>query len=349
MEEGFRFVHSSDFHFSKRPYGLPPVLSSPGSIFVRFVCEDSEIRIVGQESHNPTIAKVFAQWLCINQKRIQFFLATGDLAATGGSSDLSVAKTFFFGDMRSAKTSWITRDNLATVSPAFPDPTQLVLMPGNHDRFKSIFSIPPYGPGNSKFDQYFESHWPRADLKGFSKKVDVRIFESADQTVKLAFVVADFALEEHDWSVDAVPRYLGRGKAHKPIIEEMLLCTENIRKQNKEVFVVWAIHFNPLPTVASNLKLEFGDSVIAAANLAGVKHIFCGHLHNAHVSAPHSGVTVHVAGSSVTTDPRIAREFAEYWLNIKDTHNAILKYRHHSYQAEGANAGLFTAGEWRNA
>lgn len=216
-------------------------------------------------------------------------VVTGDLATMGESSELRIAKEFFEGRLPIEPS--------ANVNPAGPsgfifDRKALVLLPGNHDRYKGTFLL----PGGEEFEG--------SDLFGDGWELEKGVTTAAGQRVRVStvsqsgenlFVIAvDFSHLAPSWKQPEwwKPWYwlpcswLGRGTVDP---ETLGVLRQATRKCQEKGAVIWAMHFVPKRAdFGWSLGLYGGDQVIDAAIEHGVSVILTGHTHKSSASRVYS-------------------------------------------------------------
>jgi len=194
-----------------------------------------------------------------NSRQFDLLVVLGDLATSGREEDMAVAADVFLEN----KTKKFTN---AALDPRFGGyGLPLLVLPGNHDRYKDDYGT----PGCRSFDHAFGSIYQP------SNGVFLKVVSRDD--IDLAIISADFCFIEGA----SVPytRRLGRGAVSDVVLSELKLQTTNFKSKSPQMPVIWALHFSPAEGVSRALILEERERVIELANELDVKHIFCGHTH----------------------------------------------------------------------
>jgi Icc-related predicted phosphoesterase len=242
-----------------------------------------------QTTYHLEIAKKAARFIVLRSGDASLIIASGDLATSGQSEDLGIAHDFFEGPPRSDQMFFVTSKNTATIARAN---LPVLLIPGNHDRFKDAWG----GPGGTKFDQVFQSRWPNHPVA----RIRRRVLEDSSTGSKLGFVGADLCLRT---DADARPPFwknrFGQGKAHKEVISAMRTETRALRDSYPGAGVAWVIHFPPCATDDENPLLELLDraAVLDAARDENIGLILAGHIH-APALVQDGNISIFCAGSA---------------------------------------------------
>jgi len=265
----FRLLHLSDLHFAERPRvaGFPNVLSWPPGWLA---------------SHDPDLALKAAEYAYRERNNLDAIVLTGDIATSGARNDLRAARAFVDAPAISAH---LTANSEATLKAAN---LPIALIPGNHDRFHHQ----PYLPGNKSFNREFQAYWP------LGKKVTT-LLVLRGSSEQLALIAADLSLVRFRDAQGLRFEYLGRGKAYKRLVDNLVRETTMQRQAyGNQLGVVWLIHFPPcFPSISSTLRLLDEQMLLAGAASAGVTDLFLGHTHEMnsyHVGALH----MHCAGTA---------------------------------------------------
>jgi predicted phosphodiesterase len=249
----------------------------------------SIMRGMFQTTYHLEIAKKAARFIVLHSGNASLIIASGDLATSGQSEDLGIAHDFFEGTPRSDQMFFVTSRNTATIARAN---LPVLLIPGNHDRFKDAWG----SPGGTKFDQIFQSHWPNDPVARITR----RVLRDPSTGSKLGFIGADLCL----WTdADARPPFwknrFGQGKAHEEVISAMKTETQALRASYPEAGVAWVIHFPPCATDGESPLLELLDraAVLDAARTERIRLILAGHIH-APALVQDGDISVFCAGSA---------------------------------------------------
>ncbi len=326
----FRLLHASDLHIAQTPYwALPPI--SPW--LTRLA------RLWKVPSHDPFVLKAFARWVGANQfdsqGRPQFdgLIITGDLATTGERPDLREAYDFI--DAPPAVGAPFTPNGKPTLRGAV---TQLDLLPGNHDRYRSAYTF--YLPGGKQFDRVFcpgamrgQPYWCQG--QGYGQALTGAVAGKA----RLNVLKADFSLRSRDRGKRhyGLPGWLGQGRVLKSILfgkpggprglvaETQMWRDYFIQQLNLTPVNIWAIHFDPFST-DELLKLLDSDLLVGAAKAAGVTAILCGHTHESKVK-PLSDTTTVFACGTTTSAHSAQNDFQILEIEVPDGGKALPTFR----------------------
>ena len=231
---------------------------------------------------------------------LDVIIHSGDIADDGSWQNLTFAKKVFFG----AKFAIGRRKRSVLESLSWMS-GRLVLIPGNHDRYKlenwrgvgsSVRFIHPRScmPGGEEFDEHFDGCgcWNRAGRfsYGFINREEFRV----------AFIGADFSVpfdESDDVSNSNIFTKAGKGKVVEERLTKLAALTEKAKKQHNADLVFWIVHFPPKYYSKENWKERTGrsaikrawgskvfsldgeDILVAEANKLDIPGIFSGHTH----------------------------------------------------------------------
>jgi 3',5'-cyclic AMP phosphodiesterase CpdA len=267
----WRLSHISDLHFCATPRCANPWKYAK----LRFREATGPTSRIGPEgapaialldSHCPEIAEFLARKLYRMRTQIDLLLISGDIATTGQPEDLRVALRYVTNPQTSEHFG---ADGNATIrSDAYP----IVLMPGNHDRYRTRNAE----AGCRTFDLIFQDYW------GFSDREISAVTLSRSGRAPLGIVAADFALRS-DADATFPSRWMryGQGYAYRDIVEKLVQKTDALRQKYPGIGVVWVTHFPPTGDSGfwGHRELRFHDGVLAAANDSNIKTILAGHIH----------------------------------------------------------------------
>jgi 3',5'-cyclic AMP phosphodiesterase CpdA len=342
----FRFIHASDLHLAAIPMRLN-LLTNPQYILKKMRPQGSVVSWTHPESHDPAIALVFAKWLYENHHKLHFALFTGDLATDGEQESLAAAAGFFEETPFDADSDspWLSRKGGATLLPSL-DKRKVIVLPGNHDRYRARSSDEFYTPGNEAFDSYFRNYWPRHTQHG--SLVAASLFKASSEQDLVAIVSADFSLSPLPDSslldlksqVGALYTRFGYGKVKNPTLDQLCTVTKNLKSAYPSAVILWAIHFCPSPRAPKTLKLIDYTKLIDSAVQNDIKHIFCGHLHECKVHKVR-GVKVHAAATAMSASHLQERAFSEFKLEVNAGQVIKLTHKKHIYRTQGSFAGGF--------
>jgi 3',5'-cyclic AMP phosphodiesterase CpdA len=258
------FLHISDLHISKHPHLRQLQRRTPGNFY-------SAVRKgTYAATHGPGKLKALVQLVHELKNSLDAVLITGDIATTGLDYDLERALRFVEGppDTHDPRVT----SGFPTISGAG---LPLVLLPGNHDRYKLLLRRFGYAPGSRKFHRVFRSYW----------QGDVKTNSIVKDGLAVGIIAADFSLRKwRDAELpDVVVNSYGQGRVYSDILDELVDATDTFRTDHAgadSVFIIWAMHFPPWsPNTQSCMRLIGGEQVVASANDRGVSLILSGHTH----------------------------------------------------------------------
>ena len=190
---------------------------------------------------------------------LDMLVLLGDLATTGTSEDLEVAREVFLD----ARTN---RHLNAALEPRFGGlGISTHVIPGNHDRYRDIWAT----PGGDQFDKVFGSVY--RPTNGVSSETIKK------GNIKVGLISADFCYAAGT-KLKLRQKY-GWGIVDPTILAELETQTKDWQSENPNFPVLWALHFSPGEGVSSDVTLENRELLIDLSRKLGVKHIFCGHTH----------------------------------------------------------------------
>lgn len=272
----FRLAHISDLHLGE-VQGLKGYLGEEGflrklGVLLGCAVYGDARPIMGTYSSQNLRALVRALSAKTAYVTVPYdaLLVTGDLATTGWATDLAVASAFFQG-----KPIAGSHDLSNSFTPSLLD---LVLLPGNHDRYEGKRLLPKSNQFES--GQHFGPFWrPIADAHAEKRSVVNSLLLSEKNGQRLAIVTVDFSYSEDDYP-KGFWKYFGQGLATTDTVN--LLAAETKKYTDKQIAVVWAMHFPPeISGVKRTLRLERSSEVVKAARESNVEIIFSGHTHEA--------------------------------------------------------------------
>jgi len=228
--------------------------------------------------YNPDTLLALSEIIYIWREDLDAILISGDIAVAGDDDNLLNAIRKLSASIKQAE---------------FNKP--IILVPGNHDRYRNFWSGTPAG---RNFDRHFSSSWP-VGIQGIYS-----CFLPNKVSPILAIICADFSLKQIRDS-SCIGGHWGQGKVYKDKLQSLKDETEGIAKSYPDCGIIWMLHFAPK---FENVHHGFDprmflldvDDLIEAAKNGGVKYIFCGHTHQYadYVIAVNSGVQIHCAGTS---------------------------------------------------
>lgn len=235
-------------------------------------------------SYVASIVSGVAQFCLAQRDVIDGIIITGDIATTGISDDLNVARDFVAAEATAGGFVSVTRFPTLNTSEV-----PIYAFPGNHDRYENDF-----GSTNSRiFDTLFKPYMPN-----FASSVGYWIDEKKGRRV--AFVYADFSLQTRFDALDKLVAVYGQGRVYSDILELLKNKTRQIQADGITACVVWAIHFAPFDC-GYGLRLIDYDDLVRSAEELGVKAVLCGHTHDASVTML-KGCKIYCGGSAGCID-----------------------------------------------
>lgn len=217
---------------------------------------------------------------------VDLIIISGDIATTGHAGDLQVAFSI-----------------ISTLN-AF----NLLVLPGNHDRFRGTLAE---GPGGTKFDDHFHSMWPSG--KTFHHKVIEKDGE------EIAIICADLTFRmTHPENPTGISAMWGQGIVYSDAASGLEEEVRDIRAKKRDIEIILVIHFTPHSPpscqVAENLKLRKEELFLNVAEDRGIKYLLCGHIHETK-SYERNHLSVYVA--STPTQEQNENEFSVYHLDVQ--------------------------------
>lgn len=213
-------------------------------------------------SYVPEIVAGVAQFCFERAAVVDGLIITGDLATTGIATDVRAAHRFIAAPPTSGFYS-------APRSPtlAFLDSDIIQVIPGNHDKFDDDLGT----PNGRNFELRFNSYMPN-----FSSGVGHWIDEKEKQ--RLGFVLADFTLLTRFDATDKLIGAFGQGRVYQDVLDELTNRSLLLRRENRDIALVWVIHFAPYDCGHNIQLLDFNRFIDAALRLKIVATL-CGHTH----------------------------------------------------------------------
>jgi 3',5'-cyclic AMP phosphodiesterase CpdA len=248
-------------------------------------------------SYQSSILEKFAGFAYENSKKfdaagavtggcLDAVVLTGDLATTGTENDINLVRRF----LQAPSTEYpfyLNDENGDGTLGALQIPVGF--LPGNHDRFEptleSAWSAPGanpgrfYNPGGTNFDTYLK------DFRGSPVQMMDRLESPLpDGRVLTAYIfLADMTLRQFDDHDDWGGGWMGQGKAHQEVCDELADRTIKLRKElpdNEVPAFIWACHFPPkFPGVKDNCRLVEDYVFLKAAKRARIDAVLAGHTH----------------------------------------------------------------------
>lgn len=273
----FCLLHISDLHFSIQERARDP----RAAIRALFRGQPLEhLRLFS--GHDPEIVESIAHFAYHNRAGFDSIVISGDLATTGSPDDLNSVSKFIRHPPSVAYHD-------STGSPTLTAPAkQIVLLPGNHDRY-----YPWSGnPGNPNFDHWFQDHWW---VRQGSQRMGNILSRGG---ASLILVGADLTLQRNDdGDLFFIGRF-GRGRVTERVIAQLVSETQLARKDYPTSAVIWVLHFEPS---AEDLTLRLCDShglLADAVRQSQPTAILCGHTHLPSRQVDFAGVPVFICGTT---------------------------------------------------
>ncbi len=290
----FRLLHTSDLHVALRQERIGIVdYRQAGLLFPHGL---RRVRLTS--SYSPDLLDGLIERVYRQGDRFDAVLISGDLATTGKEKDLEQARSCIDGD---ASARWYSSHSFGKPRPEIGSHRALkgagrpiLLLPGNHDRYRSSFLstllLRPFPPGGTLFDEYFGHYWKVGQgVQGWISppKGDAR----------LGLVSADLSLRENEGKDSLTYSYLGQGKAYEDVIAELGKLTDELRADYPNLGLLWIVHFPPkYPQNKDFLRLLEDETLIKAAYKKGISYVLSGHTHipRAYTATSSDGSTVEV-------------------------------------------------------
>lgn len=300
----FRLIMLSDLHFGVRPNvknALMALRDRKSSSSADVDCYEAkpELKklIFHLDSHDDMAAFAAAKFCYDNRDAADAVMLTGDLACTGRTRDLRVARDFLFG---TPKNFFFDLNHPYSLGRSDLIP---VVLAGNHDRYCDVFGT----PGCMNFDSEFADVVP-------DERVYVKSLRKGDK--RISVVCADFTLrstadvEEFPWPIATVNGRFGQGRVYADVLEELRKKTYEARQKSSSL-IFWAIHFAPFEC-GSELKLVDYPKLRETALSEKVQLIVCGHTHQ---KSTHNFDGLHILCNGTTS---CVRQDRRYFLHILD-------------------------------
>lgn len=316
-------IHVSDLHCSKKSKKLS------------FYNPDSDVHLLKQlfksilsdkttylqTSYDPLQLYKAIKFIKNNIKDINIFIASGDLATTGRTKNLTIAFDLFHSEIESISVAGNYLRPLSFKDFELP----YLVIPGNHDRFK--YDLGKFE--NENYDDVFdkEQHFSNYKYWEKGKKLHYNIVQNHEQE-KMAFIGVDFSIRK--CSDAAKIDNIGKGEIDLNLLTKLEQKTKHA--QDKNIAVAWVVHFPP--EFGGDKKLEFigGRYLIELAEEIGVYHILCGHQHQ-YATYKIGKVNIITAGSISSFESR--SEFNEICFDINE--GEILDFKVTSYYEDSSN------------
>ena len=156
--ETFRFFHISDLHLSSRYESWAnPVSGSVTDIKLSVLKNLFKVRSLFYPStYSKDVSIAAYEYIIQRADQADALIVTGDLATTGSDDDLKSALNYFLG-----KEGVVWNPNSRIPAALVESEINVVLMPGNHDRYHGK-AKDCLKPGNFSYEIYFEDNWALA-------------------------------------------------------------------------------------------------------------------------------------------------------------------------------------------
>jgi hypothetical protein len=283
----FNFLHVSDLHIGAYPgrigfFDLWQTAGLKKTARAAFTLSPDQSKVAKVSSYDAAILDGLAELAWEYRDEIDGVIITGDIATIGRKKDLQAASGFVY-DLPGT----LIPHRTVVGRPTLGGHSRVLLIPGNHDRFRRPFCY----PGGRKFDRFFGHSWPVGQwahsFGTFSKGGAEVIFLGADLTLRLT-----------DFQQLAPPAVWGAGRAYNDVVQDLAALTSAARQYHPKAVVAWLIHFPPyFPNQVSALALIDEDKLDGAAPKEIV--LLAGHTHlEENYDLPKSGAKVLCAGSA---------------------------------------------------
>lgn len=276
----FRLLHISDLHIS-----IPPEEDEIGSrslwISYQWICPTRARR---------PLLEAAADLVHDMRDSLDTIIISGDLSDDGEDRNLDSANDFLRAKPDS-EDHFFTPDGFPTLCDSASSEAPLFVLPGNHDRFRTITRL----PGGTRFDEKFKEYWKKGIGGVQSLTID-------KEDASLALISADFCLRH---LTDAPLNAWGQGLANERTISLLEKLTQETRMARSSIGIIWILHFPPFLDVENYLRLRNAEQVLEAARRSNVAYIIAGHLHR-NQTVPYDGLEVICTGTA-TSDHRAFR------------------------------------------
>ncbi|MBF0565083.1 MAG: metallophosphoesterase [Nitrospirae bacterium] len=244
-----RLLHISDIHL-QHPAALNPI--------PRWV----------SEPYNRETLYALTELAYELRQSYDVILLSGDIAHTASIKNLVFASRFVDSPVNDKSSNkWLNYHKEPTLSACGK---QIIIVPGNHDRFKGLSCQ----PGGTEFEEVFYHYWYK-----YNNDVQEYFIPSKEEP-QLAVICVDFSLK----SIYDCQRFIegslwGQGKVYDDKLKFLKNKTDEIRSIN-HCDILWMLHFAPeFPNIKNDMELIDSHKLIKAATELKVKYIFCGHTH----------------------------------------------------------------------
>lgn len=317
MATEFKLIHLSDLHLSAMPgrIGIIDVPSELARRFKRYLRNRVPMGELfgdlyfGPSSYRKDVAERLAQTLMNPEfSDADLIVLSGDLATSGESLDLDVAKSYLHDEADDFFLSGKGQPTLdAAKRPYF-------LIPGNHDRYSGGIKERWPLPGGTNFDGHFsvQQRYSKNPYWNEGKKLNYTLVHKDECAERLAIIGADFSLDNKDRATGAgltkAKNWLGQGrvetkpniKGGKNTLEGMIALTDYLRSEHGgNIAVIWVSHYPYSPKCSSSMQLVEGERLRKAAVENDIPLILTGHRHK-YYNRERSSVRIVTAGSATS-------------------------------------------------
>ena len=275
----FRLVHLSDMHFATNPNLLPSPLQEKKVVQaiqeawarVNYGPSEDEFSTNGTHcaTHASRAARHWARFARTTLVQVDphAYVVSGDVSATGSFEDLADSREYLLGVPRSNWSSDLGKPLVGI------QPEKLVVLPGNHDRYRGRF----LRPGGKAFDREYAAHWKPSSA---CERVQSQVFSLGGESLIVAS--ADFTLSRIRDGFPPKIGYIGTGRVYQETLDALIAQTEALKRDSNTSAVVWVVHYPPcFSGISRSLSLHDDHLLADAARSSGVGVILCGHTHEA--------------------------------------------------------------------
>jgi 3',5'-cyclic AMP phosphodiesterase CpdA len=256
-------------------------------------------------SYIESITSGVAQFCYKHTQSVDGIIVSGDLATTGMTADIGVARAYVDDAPLSGFRSESRKPTLKSAR------RPIYLVPGNHDRYANNFATT-----NSKtFDLTFGNY-----LHNFNGYIGYWVRRKAAKY--LGFVFADFTLRSRS---DANTRLgaWGQGRVYEDVFDNLKSQTFTLKEKYEGIVICWILHFAPFDC-GPELELIDWQQIARAASALGVRTTLCGHTHiQAKIEAFNH--TIYCAGSAGCADSEDSSTAHILRFEIEDDHASVLR------------------------
>lgn len=175
-------------------------------------------------------------------------------------------------------------------------------MPGNHDRYSDLLGRA--GSKNFETDGAFKGLWSDDPVKSIVVERD---------GATLALVGTDFCLrQDSDAGPVVIYNRFGRGRAYPDVINRTIGEIKTIKSEYNPDAIVWMMHFPPIDSARSGLRLIDFSRAQSVADELDVSVILAGHLHRNEIYETKGKVPILAAGTA-TAEP--AEDDKNNWIH----------------------------------